>query len=99
MTVRLAQGRTSRFDRHSATVRNRRGTADDMTTATVRTHRIVLYRAVRNTAARVRLAGTATSLYLPVLMSLHWQKNARLPRPESRAMTKEIRLNAFDMNC
>src|SRR5207244_8529449 len=24
---------------------------------------------------------------------------ARLPRPESRAMTKEIRLNAFDMNC
>ena len=26
-------------------------------------------------------------------------KKAALPRPENHAMTKEIRLNAFDMNC
>src|SRR5437016_102205 len=29
---------------------------------------------MRNTVARIRLAATVTSLYLPVLMPLHWKK-------------------------
>jgi hypothetical protein len=57
---------------------------------------LFLYRAVRNAAARIRLAGTATSLHLPVLIPLHWQKRrpptkVRKPRDDERDPPQRLR--------
>jgi hypothetical protein len=49
--------------------------------------------------ARDRAAGEVTSVSLPVHLASTLAKPLHPPSPGNHAMTKEIRLNAFDMNC